>query len=156
MNTRLTTPKNTKQFTTVGRELQDTLVDLIDLGLQAKQAHWNVAGLLFRPVHQHLDELVDAYRGWEDEVAERAVAIGTAPDGRASTVARHTKLEEFPAGQVRDREVVALFTARLDEVIERMRGRVERTESEPISQDLLIEITQGLEKQRWMLHMQQS
>lgn len=43
--------------------LQDTLVALIDLSLQAKQAHWNVVGPNFRPLHELLDEFTDAYRG---------------------------------------------------------------------------------------------
>src|SRR5436190_929013 len=33
----------------VGRELQATLVELVDLSLVGKQLHWNVVGPLFRP-----------------------------------------------------------------------------------------------------------
>jgi starvation-inducible DNA-binding protein len=38
-------------------ELQTVLVDLIDLGLQGKQAHWNVVGPQFRTLHLELDEV---------------------------------------------------------------------------------------------------
>jgi len=154
MNTQASTMSNTEAQTQVGHELQDTLVELIDLGLQAKQAHWNLTGPFFRPVHLHLDEMVAEYREWEDEVAERAVALGTAPDGRASTLAAQTKIEKFPAGPVADRDAVTMFVTRLDGVIERLRDRIARLESEPVTQDMLIEITQGIEKQRWMLRMQ--
>src|SRR5256885_8279490 len=74
----------------VGTALQETLVELIDLHLRAKQAHWNVAGWHFRSLHLHLDELTDAVRDAADLVAERAVAIGYAPDGRPGTVAKST------------------------------------------------------------------
>lgn len=47
----------------VGSHLQSQLVELIDLGLQAKQAHWNVVGPPFRSVHHELDEMVQAYWG---------------------------------------------------------------------------------------------
>ena len=55
----------------VGRELQATLVELVDLSLVGKQLHWCVVGQFFRPLHLHLDELVDTWRELEDTVAER-------------------------------------------------------------------------------------
>src|SRR5437870_11466575 len=60
----------------VGRELQATLVELIDLSLIGKQLHWNIFGRPFKPLHEHLDELVDSWRELSDTVAERAVALG--------------------------------------------------------------------------------
>jgi starvation-inducible DNA-binding protein len=62
-------------------ELQGTLVDLLDLTLIGKHAHWNVEGRLFRSVHHELDDFVDAWRILSDDVAERAVTIGASPDG---------------------------------------------------------------------------
>jgi len=60
----------------VASALQRTLVDLIDLALIGKQAHWNVEGRQFRSLHLELDDLVDSWRTFADRVAERAVAIG--------------------------------------------------------------------------------
>src|SRR5881396_2357044 len=70
----------------VGRELQATLVELIDLSLIGKQLHWNIFGRPFKPLHEHLDELVDSWRELSDTVAERAVALGYSPDGQAAAV----------------------------------------------------------------------
>ena len=70
----------------VGRELQATLVELVDLSLIGKQLHWNIVGPGFRELHLHLDELVDEWRELSDVVAERAVAIGVPADGRAPAV----------------------------------------------------------------------
>ena len=67
--------------------LQETLIDLIDLGLQAKQAHWNVVGPRFRSVHLQLDDLVAFTRDFSDTVAERIVTLGDAADGSASAIA---------------------------------------------------------------------
>ena len=72
---------------TTGDALQGALVDLIDLSLLGKQAHWNLRGRNFRSVHLQLDEVVDLARAHMDTVAERAVAIGVNPDGRPRTVA---------------------------------------------------------------------
>ena len=48
--------------------LQAVLVDLTDLHVQGKQAHWNVVGKNFRDMHLQLDEIVDAARGFSDDV----------------------------------------------------------------------------------------
>src|SRR5246127_5827095 len=82
----------------VGHELQATLVELIDLSLIGKQLHWNIYGRPFKPLHEHLDELVDSWRDLSDTVAERAVALGHAPDGRAETVSGGRRLEARDAG----------------------------------------------------------
>ncbi len=71
------------QLKDVGNTLQAMLVELIDLALFGKQLHWNVTGPLFRPLHEQLDELVDSWRELSDIVAERAVALGYAPDGQS-------------------------------------------------------------------------
>ena len=67
--------------------LQPTLIDLIDLALTAKQLHWTVIGGLFAPLHALLDAVAADARDLSDTVAERLVAIGSAPDGRAVTAA---------------------------------------------------------------------
>ncbi len=139
----------------VGQDLQDTLVELTDLHLRAKQAHWNVVGRHFRPVHLHLDELTDEVREAADLVAERAVTIGYPVDGRVATVAKSTPLPEFPAGELVDTEVVALITESLADTCGTVRKRVEHTEElDPATQDLLIGVLQMLEKHHWMFAAQ--
>src|SRR5437588_9728798 len=81
-----------------GRELQATLVELIDLSLIGKQLHWNIFGRPFKPLHEHLDELVDSWRDLSDTVAERAVALGFAPDGRVATVSGESEIGAVDAG----------------------------------------------------------
>lgn len=141
---------------TTGDTLQGSVVDLIDLSLQAKQAHWNLVGPHFRSLHLQLDEVVDIARKHTDIVAERAVAIGVNPDGRAKTVATSTHTDQLPDGYLKDTDVVAAFVALLGRVIERFRVRiVETAEPDPVTQDLLIAVAQDLEQQHWMFQAQQ-
>src|SRR4029453_13027661 len=63
--------------------LQKVLVDLIELHLQGKQAHWNVVGTNFRDLHLQLDELVDFAREASDTVAERMRAPCAVPGRRS-------------------------------------------------------------------------
>ncbi|GGZ45868.1 DNA starvation/stationary phase protection protein [Streptomyces subrutilus] len=136
---------------TVGEALQGALVDLVDLALVAKQVHWNVVGPRFRSVHLQLDEVVTSARTHSDVVAERASALGIAPDGRASTVASTTAITGVREGWVKDVDAVRILVDALAVVITRMRERIGATETaDPITQDLLIDLTGDLEKHHWM------
>jgi starvation-inducible DNA-binding protein len=68
--------------------LQRVLIDIIELQLQGKQAHWNVVGTNFRGLHFQLDELVDFTRTSSDTIAERMRALSAVPDGRSPTLSR--------------------------------------------------------------------
>ena len=139
----------------VAVELQGALVDLLDLTLIGKHAHWNVEGRLFRSVHQELDELVDAWRRLADDVAERAVTIGASPDGQAETIAGATELEALPSGHLSDRQVLKAIADRLSDATSRARERIDRVAVEdPVSCDLLVQVAATLEKQLWMVRAQ--
>jgi starvation-inducible DNA-binding protein len=141
----------------VAVELQGMLVDLVDLALIGKHAHWNVEGPHFRSVHLELDELVDAWQRLGDDVAERAVALGAAPDGQAEAIVGSTKVEPLPGGHLGDSEVVWLIANRLEQVAARTRERIARMASlDPVSEDLLIGVAATLEKQLWMLRAQRA
>jgi starvation-inducible DNA-binding protein len=135
-----------------GHLLQRTLVELIALSLIGKQLHWNITGRGFRELHLHLDELVEEWRELSDTVAERAVAIGFAPDGRAPTVVAQSELGALDAGPTEASKAIREVVARLADVAERIRERTERlAELDLASQDVLIEATRAIEKQLWML-----
>ena len=148
-------PFPTEERETAGADLQAMLVDLVDLSLIGKQAHWNVEGRHFRSLHRELDELVDAWRSLEDDVAERAVALGVAPDGQARTIATTSEIEPLAAGPLTDRDVVEAITARLAQVVVRTRERIHHAHvSDPVTEDLLIHVAATLEKQLWMIRVQ--
>jgi len=140
---------------TTATALQDTLVDLVDLSLVAKQAHWNLVGRQFHDVHLHLDELVDTARKYSDEVAERAAAIGVSPDGRAATVTADSRVPDVDSGWLKDRDVIRIAFEALDAAVKGLRPRIEEVEkADLVTQDLFIEITAALEEQRWMWQAQ--
>ena len=138
-------------------ELQAVLVDLIDLGLQGKQAHWNVVGPQFRTLHLELDEVVEDSRKWSDEVAERLRALGVAADGRATVVAKRTGIESLPEGIIADKEVLVRVADQIAKVAARGRASFDRLDgTDKVSEDILIEVVQGLEKHLWMFRSQQA
>jgi starvation-inducible DNA-binding protein len=132
--------------------MQLVLVDLIELHLQGKQAHWNVVGKNFRDLHLQLDEIVDAAREFSDDVAERLRALHAIVDGRSDTVAATTSLPEFPNGEIFTADTIDLITARLDTVVSRVRKVHDVVDEEdPTSADLLHAIIQRLEQLSWMV-----
>ncbi|MFH8224711.1 DNA starvation/stationary phase protection protein [Streptomyces sp. NPDC018057] len=144
-------PLPDKEREIAGDALQATLVDLLDLSLVAKQAHWNLFGPRFRSIHQQLDEVVTTAREYADTVAERAAALGVAPDGRAATIAATSGVPGFPEGWTRDTAVVEILVRTFSAVIERVRQRIEDTgHADAVTEDLLIGLTADLEKQSWM------
>jgi len=139
----------------VAEALQGVLVDLVDLSLLGKHAHWNLQGVTFRSLHLQLDELVDVWRSLSDEVAERAATLGFAPDAQAATVARYSRIDVLPTGRINDRDLVEELTERLGGVIDRARVAMgEAAARDSISEGLLIEVVKTLEKQHWMLRAQ--
>jgi starvation-inducible DNA-binding protein len=140
-----------------GNALQATLVDLVDLSLIAKQAHWNVVGANFRSAHLQLDELVTTAREYVDQVAERANAIGVSPNGKAKTVVESSGLPDYPDNWQSVESTVAAVVDILAALIERLRKRIDETDkSDLVTQDLLIEITRALEEAHWMWQAQQA
>jgi starvation-inducible DNA-binding protein len=140
---------------TTAAALQATLVDLVDLSLVAKQAHWNLVGRQFHDVHLHLDELVATARDYSDKVAERTAAIGVSPDGRAQTLTETSAVPDFSPGWVTDRDVIRSMFEAIDTVVRAIRPRLDETEkTDLVTQDLLIEVVGELEEARWMWQAQ--
>jgi starvation-inducible DNA-binding protein len=135
--------------------MQAVLVDLIELHLQGKQAHWNVVGKNFRDLHLQLDEIIDSAREASDTIAERIRALQATPDGRSSTVAATTTLPSFPEGELSTTEVVDLTTDRLAATVATLRGVHDEVDADdPSSADLLHVIIDDLEKFAWMVSME--
>jgi len=131
--------------------LQKVLVDLIELHVQGKQAHWNLLGSNFRDLHLQLDEIVEAARGFSDEIAERMRAVYLVPDGRTSTVSAGTSLPEFPAGPVETTKVVDLIVERMYAATATMRTvHDDVDEEDPTTADVLHSVLERLEQLAWM------
>ncbi|OJX62931.1 MAG: DNA starvation/stationary phase protection protein [Micrococcales bacterium 73-13] len=133
-------------------DLQRVLVDLIELSVQMKQAHWAVVGRNFRDLHLQLDEITETARTLSDEVAERLRALHAVPDGRSATVAAATALPPYPDGEVDTAETVDLVTVRLETVVRTAREvHDEVDEEDPTSADLLHQVIAALEQLAWMV-----
>ena len=147
-------PLEQGERTTVCQELQGLLVDILDLRAQTKQAHWDLVGPLYLPLHEHFDEQVERYDGYADRIAERCLALGYSVDGRPATVAESSGLTAFPGGFIRDSEAIDLIADRLDTIARRTRGRMQRVGSiDPVTGNILQELVAGFEKDLWQIRV---
>ncbi|MDT9593629.1 DNA starvation/stationary phase protection protein [Nocardioides zeae] len=136
----------------VADHLQQLSVDLIDLHLVGKQAHWNVVGKNFRDLHLALDEVVDAAREFSDTVAERMRAIYVTVDGRAARVATGSSLPDFPATEIDTADTVDLIVKALYAVAGTARRIHDDVDAEdPTTADILHSILERLEQLAWMI-----
>lgn len=160
--TMITEPMNTRRSngrvarfaasTEMVADLQAILVDLIELQIQAKQAHWTVVGPGFRDLHLHLDEIVDIARAHADAIAERMRAVHAEPDGRSDTVCRQSRLAAYPAGSESVPYVADMIADRMATVAATARQTRDRIDAEdPATTDLVHALIQDVEKQHWML-----
>ena len=134
------------------QNLQRVLVDLIELHLQGKQAHWNLIGTNFRDLHLQLDEIVDAARQASDTIAERMRALNAIPDGRSDTVTATTTLPAFPPAELNTTDVVDLVAIRIYATVDTIRTVHDDVDAaDPSTADLLHNVIDGLEKAAWML-----
>jgi len=136
----------------VAQFLGPVVVDLESVVVNGKQLHWHVRGANFQEVHELLDEIVAHAQDYADTAAERIVALGLPVDARIGTVAEKATTPKLADGFQQSDKTIAAAIAQLDAALATVRTAVEElAELDPVSQDVAIEISRGLEKDRWFL-----
>jgi starvation-inducible DNA-binding protein len=138
--------------------LNQNLADTIDLGLQAKQAHWNVKGPSFIALHKLFDEVADEAEEGVDEIAERITALGGIADGTVQTVAKRTRVSAYPTDISQGLDHVAKLADALAAVGKNARAAIDESDKlgDKDTADLFTGISRGLDKMLWFVeaHLQ--
>ena len=136
------------------RIAQQMTVDLLSIFNEYKQAHWNVNGPLYLPLHEFFQEQADYYRAQADVFAERALHVGYSVDGRYSTIAKTTKIPDFPAGYVTDNEAIRLLIDRVKVLQKETYDFIEETEkSDAPTSNKLQDLAYAVDKNLWQLRI---
>ena len=134
--------------------LQQTTVDLLSLFNMYKEAHWNLSGPLYLPLHEFYQAQADLYRKYADVFAERQLSLGFTVDGRYQTIARTTKIPDMPAGYVTDNESLKLLIDRVTvfqkEVYQYIR---ETSESDPPTSNKFQDLAYDVDHNLWQLRI---
>jgi starvation-inducible DNA-binding protein len=138
--------------------LNQNLADTIDLGLQAKQAHWNVKGPSFIALHKLFDEVAEVAEEGIDEIAERITALGGIADGTVQTVAKRTRVAPYPTDITKGLDHVTKLADALAAVGKSARAAIDESDKlgDKDTADLFTGISRGLDKMLWFVeaHLQ--
>ena len=134
--------------------LQQLVVDLLALFNQNKEAHWNLSGPLYLPLHEFYQEQADFYRKQADVFAERVLSLGYSVDGRYSTIAKTTKIPDFPAGYVSDNESLKLLVDRVTVLQKEVYQDIRETEkSDPPTSNKLQDLAYAVDHNLWQMRI---
>lgn len=147
-----------EQRTSLAQLLNERLADLIDLGLQAKQAHWNVKGPTFIALHELFDSVAEKIEEFVDDVAERVVALGGIAEGTIGIVGKRTKLAAYPPNITSGRDHVEALSTALATVGKAVRAAIDRATElgDADTADLFTGISRDIDKKLWFVeaHLQ--
>jgi starvation-inducible DNA-binding protein len=133
--------------------LNDRLADAIALGLQAKQAHWNVKGPHFKPLHELFDAVNASALEWADEIAERAVQLGGIAEGLPGQVLDRSRLPAFPTKAPNAKAWVEAMATAVEFTANALRADIEEATAagDAVTADILTSITGEVDKQLWFV-----
>lgn len=133
--------------------LNRELVDVLDLKLQAKQAHWNVKGAQFAALHELFDAVAAGADEIADELAERAVMLGGVARGTLQTVAAGSRLEAYPVEALASEDHVWALSGALARVAHSVRDAISvaNAQEDAGTADVLTQASRSLDKLLWQV-----
>jgi starvation-inducible DNA-binding protein len=135
--------------------LNQQLADAIDLGLQAKQAHWNVKGPHFVGLHELFDKSAETIEGFIDNIAERAVELGGVALGTLQVVAKNSRLSAYSLTISSGKEHVTELANALATFGATIRAAIDTATKagDADTADLLTEVSRGVDKLLWFVEV---
>lgn len=120
------------------------------LSLRSREAHWNVKGANFNPLHEFFGDFYDFSNDWVDTLAERIVQQG----GVASALVGGWE----PAPELGDAKTLLQDLSELsNRLAEQIHQTIKMLDEDESTKDILIEMNRELEKWIWKIeaHLQE-
>ena len=133
--------------------LNSRLADAIDLGTQAKQAHWNVKGPNFIALHELFDQVAEHIEDHVDTLAERITALGGTANGTIAAVSNTSSLAPYPADITEGVEHVDALSSAVASFGARVRKGIDEAAEagDADTSDLFTGISRQIDKDLWFL-----
>jgi starvation-inducible DNA-binding protein len=133
--------------------LNQQLADALDLGLQAKQAHWNVKGPNFIGLHELFDKVAEELEEFTDDIAERAVELGGVAHGTIQTISKNSRLKAYPLDLTSGKDHVAALSGALAKFGASARAAIDAAakRGDADTADLFTEVSRGVDKLIWLV-----
>jgi starvation-inducible DNA-binding protein len=138
--------------------LNQNLADILDLSLQAKQAHWNVKGPHFIGLHELFDTVAEDLAEFADGIAERAVQLGGIALGTIQIISKASSLPAYPLDLRTGSDHAEALSKALAKFSAAARLGIDAADSagDAVTADLFTEVSRGTDKLLWMVdaHLQ--
>ena len=138
--------------------LNQQLADILDLGLQVKQAHWNVKGPHFIGLHELFDKVAEELEEFTDGIAERAGELGGVALGTVQIINKNSRLPAYPLDLSSGRGHVATLSGALANFGATTGAAIDAAgkAGDTDTADLFTEVSRGVDKLLWMVeaHLQ--
>ncbi len=139
--------------TRINEILNARLLDVLHLGIHAKDAHWNVKGPHFLQLHELFDKVAGQSQEDADEIAERVAALGGKIRASAQLIATASKLAPYPENISSGQEHVTALSNSLATVAREVRKSIKESADlgDDDTADLLTGISRELDKNLWFV-----
>jgi len=133
--------------------LNGRLADAIDLGTQAKQAHWNVKGPNFIALHELFDQVAEHVEDHVDTLAERITALGGTAHGTVAEVSRASSLKPYPKDIAEGAQHVDALSSAVADFGAKVRKAIDESAraGDAGTSDLFTGISREIDKDLWFL-----
>lgn len=143
---------------TIIRILTVNLANAIDLGLQAKLAHWNVRGPNFIGLHELFDKVAEMASEHADLIAERIGQLGGAAHANLPSIAKKSQLAGFSNSLSKEKEITKALVKALAAFAKTARQAIDDTDDadDEVTSDLMTQVTRETDKMLWFVeaHLQ--
>lgn len=129
--------------------LHPILISTTSLALRSREAHWNVKGPNFGPLHELFGDFYDFTNDWADTLAERIVQQG----GVAVALSGH----DGPPFIGDEKTLIEGIAYRANVLAEAVHSSIVQIDADETTKDALIEFGRELEKWIWKIesHLQE-
>lgn len=136
--------------------LKQIQADSIVFYMKLHNLHWNVKGLLFKPIHESTESLYDEFAEIFDAVAERAIQLGGKPYTTLESALKASKIKEESKVSFKGEEVLKIILKDCEYFLDSFKklSKAAEKNGDSTSVDYANGVIAKFEKSIWMLKAQ--
>ncbi len=136
--------------------LQQIQADSLVFYTKLHNLHWNVEGLMFKPIHEATEKIYDEFADVFDDVAERIIQLGGSPYVMLSDIIKNAKIKEESATKFQSAQVLKIILDDFEYFMKLFKELSDEADNakDKVTADYANGILSNLEKEIWMLKVQ--
>lgn len=133
--------------------LNHLLVEVLDVALCARHAHWNARGPSFIALHELFDRIGQTLQRQADDLAERIGALGGEAQGTVQAITAQTSLKPYPVRVADGQDHVEAIAMRLGLLSAEARLLIHQCSGlgDPVTVDVLTTANAEIDHALWLV-----